>query len=103
LLELLLLKVHLLVEVYDVSKVLAASIMRVMSKLTEAASTSETWVYFHETTWCYNPGNSQPSLYSPPLIPQTPHNNASKTVVCSFVSENFLQLFPILDKDTGYV
>jgi hypothetical protein len=41
-----------LVEVTDVSEVLAASIIRVMM---EAASTSELSVNCYQTTWRYNP------------------------------------------------
>jgi hypothetical protein len=47
-----------LVEVTDVSEVFAASIIRAMTLMMEAASTFETLVNFYQTTWCYNPEDS---------------------------------------------
>jgi hypothetical protein len=51
----------------NVSEVLAASIIRAMSKMMmmiEAARTSETLVYLYQTTLRYN-SEDKPSSYSP--------------------------------------
>jgi hypothetical protein len=47
-----------LVKFTDVSEVLAASIIRVIALMIQAASTSEASVNFYQTTWCYNSEDS---------------------------------------------
>jgi hypothetical protein len=60
-----------LVEVYQVSEVLAASIIRVMIALMmEAASTSETFVNYFLITWRCNPEDSHLHIASSPVIEQ---------------------------------
>lgn len=47
-----------LVEVFDVSETLAASINRLITLMMVAASTSKTSVNYYQTTWRYNPEDS---------------------------------------------
>jgi hypothetical protein len=49
-----------LIEVYNISEIIAASIIRVMTHLPDnrIVETSETMVNFYQTTWRYNPEDS---------------------------------------------
>jgi hypothetical protein len=59
-----------LVEVSDVSAVLAASIIRVMITLMmEAVNTSEISVNFYQTAWCNNAEDSHLYIHTSSTVP----------------------------------